>query len=216
MCASYILKTTSGEISTQIEVRVQVPEQLFDVRVLPQQLAPVIVPYENKLIVSPMQFALVPSWSKERKVKFATHNARFDSIDVKPTWKGPLQHKRCLVPISEFIEPIYEGEFAGNMVRFSEAESHVLFAAGLWDEWEDHNTGEILQSFTIITDEPYPYIEKMGHDRSPLFLNKSGFLPWLDHKEYNLKNLKNLLQQHKQTPNFKTEKDRALKSFQKN
>lgn len=216
MCASYILKTTADQISTHIHVRVQVPEQLFDVRVLPHQLAAVIVPHEKDIILSPMEFSLIPSWSKTRKIKFATHNARFDSIDIKPTWKGPLQHRRCLVPITEFIEPIYEGEYAGNMVRFSEVQNKVLFAAGLWDEWEDHDTGELLQSFTIITDEPYPYINQMGHDRSPLFLKDSGLLPWLDHKEYNLKNLKNLLQEHKRTPDFKTEKDRALKSFQKN
>ena len=78
--------------------------------------------------MSEKEFGLVPSWSKERKVKYSTHNARLVSTDeksgkpvpiyMKPTWREAFAGRHCLVPMDLFIEPIYTGEFAGNMVKF--------------------------------------------------------------------------------------------------
>lgn len=56
-----------------------------------------------------MRYSLVPNWSKEAKVKFATHNARLESIDEKPTWKTVFSEQHCLVPLTDFIEPILPG-----------------------------------------------------------------------------------------------------------
>lgn len=37
------------------------------------------------------RWSLVPSWSKELKVKFATHNAKAEGILEKNTWRKPVQ-----------------------------------------------------------------------------------------------------------------------------
>src|SRR5688572_28116765 len=128
MCAQFTLKVKANQLSKQFGIKV--PENLdeIDERILPYRQSPVVVKNGSKVVIKPMNFSLIPVWSKEPKVKFATHNARLESEDEKtgevkyifekPTWKRPFLSQHCLVPITEFIEPIYTGEFKNNMVRF--------------------------------------------------------------------------------------------------
>lgn len=210
MCATFLVNYSNKEIAELYEILF--PDSfLIQKRVLPYTPAPVVYfDPENKKQLTEMSFSLVPSWSKEAKVKFATHNARIETIAEKPTWKNSFKSKRCLVPLNQFIEPIYTGEFAGNMVRFGQ-ENKVLTAAGLYDEWVNRNTGEVLQSFSIVTQEPTEFIAKIGHDRSPIFLNSDAFEYWLNPKNQNYQELLKLLKNQKQPDEFKVEIDRPLK-----
>jgi putative SOS response-associated peptidase YedK len=73
-----------------------------------------------------------PSLSKEPKVKFATHKATLDTIEEKATWRGPFKKAHCLVPIQSFLEPIYTGEFSGNIVAFQPRDKKIMLAAGIY------------------------------------------------------------------------------------
>lgn len=147
--------------------------------VAPHAYAQVIVAPKGQLTLTSMSFSLVPSWSKERKPKFATHNARLESAGVKPSFRDAFVKRHCLVPLSGFIEPIYEGELAGNMVEFHPPEGEILLAAGLWETWEDAAGKEPLRSFTVLTHDPIPYVAKQGHDRSPVLLKAEDAQEWL-------------------------------------
>ncbi|MBT3648120.1 MAG: hypothetical protein HN542_07765 [Flavobacteriales bacterium] len=52
--------------------------------------------------------------------------------------------------------------------------------AGLWDRWTDKETGEIIDSFAIITTTPNSLLQKIGHHRSPVILEQSEERLWLD------------------------------------
>lgn len=184
----------------------------FDTRFLPHQTAPVVRANQGHFNLEPMNFSLIPSWSKERRPKFATHNARLETLSEKPTWKRPLMKNHCLVPMTEFIEPIYEGAHAGHMVGFSENQNRVLWAAGLWDEWVDTNDGLMVPSFTIITHEPSPYVSQIGHDREPLFINKNAFTTWLTGPMDQGIDWIAFLKAAHQEPELKVREDRKLKA----
>jgi putative SOS response-associated peptidase YedK len=134
-------------------------------------------------------FGLVPAWSPTPKVKFSTHNARLYSVEEKtkrgnpitekPTWRDPFKKRHCLVPMTGFIEPIYSGEFAGKMVEFKPRADDVMLAAGLWEDWVSKESGETRSTFTVLTDNPVPDIERMGHDRTPIFLEGEKAIEWL-------------------------------------
>jgi putative SOS response-associated peptidase YedK len=89
-----------------------------------------------------------------------------------------------LIPLTQFVESITEigKPLAGNMVRFHEKENHLLIAAGIYDEWVNKETGEILESFAILTDAPPPFIAQVGHDRCPVFIRKEHYNDWLNYK----------------------------------
>lgn len=154
-------------------------QDYFDTLIVPHTMAPVMLLENGDILMQPMNFSLIPRWSKERKPKFATHNARLETIAEKPAWKESFQKRHCLVPMTDFIEPIYEGEHAGHMVGFRQRPDEFLCAAGIWEEWTNRDTGEIIESFSIITADPPPFIAEIGHDRCPVFLNLDSGKEWL-------------------------------------
>jgi len=207
MCASYLIhRHHAGRYGVPVETRVDIGN-FYDRVIVPYTPAPVVIGQQVQI----MNFALLPNWSKEPKVKFATHNARLEGIEEKPTWKNVFIERHCLVPLSEFIEPIYEGEFAGNMVAFSEHNGEELLAAGVWDEWVNRKTGEVIHSFAIITHEPPPFVANTGHDRCPIFLNLEAGEEWLSNQNATATELKRFLLTRNTVPEFSVAKHRPMK-----
>ncbi len=193
MCAQFSLEPGSRDLITLFNALFpEGAEFAGEVRVLPHQPAPVLTSLDRKRVLQMMKFSLVPSWSKEPKVKFATHNARLSTHDEKlnkevmifekPTWRGPFQSHPCLVPMNHFFEAAYSGPLAGNMVKFTPKDKPILMAAGIWENWTDKQTGEVVISFAILTDDPYGDVLSNGHDRSPLFVDESAWEEWLTPK----------------------------------
>lgn len=169
-----------SKLTREFPLAIRAPFDEQDTLVTPHRIAPVIVLRDDALTAVPMKFSLLPRWSKEPKVKFATHNARIESIAEKPTWRDSFKKRHCVIPMTSFIEPIYEGPEAGHMVSFHKPDSDWLMAAGIWDEWTDKESGEVIESFSIITSTPLPFVEKTGHDRSPVFLGAKAAKQWLE------------------------------------
>jgi len=210
MCAQYLIRAKLIEFAKKYGLIIGDDDQTFDERVVPYKLGPVVISDGKHNILKIMRFSLLPSWSKEPKVKFATHNARIETVAEKPTWKTPFKSRRCIIPISRFIEPIYINELAGNMVQFYPKDGSILSAAGIWDEWVDKKTGEVIDSFSIITDEPPEFIAKTGHDRCPVFLKEEAFAEWLDPKEKDPEELLKLLKSKNAVLDLTVEKDRPM------
>ncbi|KAB8037744.1 hypothetical protein GCL60_11260 [Silvanigrella paludirubra] len=179
-------------------------------RILPHSQSPIIEYKNNEYFIELFYFSLVPSWSHDRKPKFATHNARLETVLEKPTWKKPFLKNHCLVPITTFIEPIYEGKFAGNMVKFNLEE--CIFVPAIFDYWMNKETGEVISSFSILTSEPGEFVRKIGHERSPIFLKQKlkTFENWFDCENNDGKNFIQLLS-NRQEPKMSIEIDRPLK-----
>jgi len=211
MCAQFEVKFNSKTFAQLINGD-EDENFFYEKRVLPYTSSLVLLKNEETLTLKEMSFSLVPSWSKTKKVSFATHNARVETIAEKDTWRVPFLTKRCLVPLNSFIEPIYENEYAGNMVKFSQKNGNVLYAGGLWDQWLDKQSGEILESFAIITRPPLTFIGEAGHDRSPIFMSAENFSEWLNPAMKETQLLE-LLHSQKDDLNWTAEIDRPLKNF---
>lgn len=175
--------------------------------IYPHSLAPVIVQNGETPEIRLMNYSLIPHWSKVRKPKFTTYNARIEDIEVKPTWRVPFLKRHCLVPMRFFIESCHMGDYVGNMIRISS--NGLMTAAGVYDEWLNPETGELIESFAIITTSPPPDILKAGHDRSPLFLSEVSQNEWLKNPKYPKRFLLENLLHH----SFRFEIESKLKSF---
>lgn len=188
MCAQYIVDKSGKELARKFDALYKILSEAVG-RVTPRSRAPVLVAEGGRRSLGTMQFGLVPRWSQGPRVNFATHNARLMSVDEKtrravaiyqkPTWRDPFARRHCLVPMTKFVEPIYTGPMAGNMVAFHPRGGDVMAAAGLWDEWVQRESGEVLTTFTVLTDDPVAHIAQMGHDRTPVFLSENRFDQWL-------------------------------------
>ena len=158
--------------------------------VYPYSQAAVVIGGETNNLLQLMQYSLVPSWSKTAKAKFSSYNARLDrpgknnqleKIYQAPAWNAPFSRQHCVVPLTSFFESCTSGSHAGNIVRFASSQpNEILLAAGIWDRWIDQLSGEIIHSFSIITDVPIPFLVEVGHDRQPVFLDQVNANYWLN------------------------------------
>jgi putative SOS response-associated peptidase YedK len=191
-----IRQRTPQEFPLSVQVRIDI-EEYYDHIIRPYQKAPAVALESGINVLKPMQFSLVPRWSETPKVKFA--------------WRDAFKNRHCIIPLTDFIEPIYEGEFAGNMVAFHRADAQILLAAGIWEEWVNKETGEAFESFSIITTEPPKYIKQVGHDRCPLFLSEKNSEVWLANKFGAPKEMVSMLLESRYEIEFRAEKQRAMK-----
>ncbi len=143
-----------------------------DFNIAPGAMVPVFMDGGWKL----MQWGLVPSWSKEPKNKYATFNARSETLAEKPAFRGAWkQEKRCLVPMSGYYE--WKKVGSGKIPYFIRPiDDEPLVLAGLWEEWSDET--HALLSFTIITTAARGGIGAIHH-RTPLILQPGQAGEWL-------------------------------------
>lgn len=81
----------------------------------------------------------------------STNNARIEGIETKPTFAHAWNvGQRCLVPAVWYAEPNWE---TGRNIwwHIKRADSAPWFLAGLWSEWTDPETGEVVPNFAVIT-----------------------------------------------------------------
>lgn len=140
------------------------------------------------------QWALIADGAREAvsSARIMTNNARFESVAEKRTFKGPwLRCQRCLIPADHYQEPNWE---TGRNVwwRFRRADGSPWALAGLWNDWADPQTGEILPSYTMLTincdghpllarmHKPDPKLPPDRQDkRTVVPLEEEGWQTWL-------------------------------------
>ncbi len=97
------------------------------------------------------QWGLVPWFAKTPRLTYSTCNARSEEMTGKATFKDSWhQGRRCVIPASSFDEPNWE---SGRNVwwRFRRVDGLPWGLAGLWNTWVDRSTGEVVESYTMLT-----------------------------------------------------------------
>lgn len=142
----------------------------------PSQLLPVVT--GNK--PDELQFfswGLVPHWSTDLSPRTKPINARAETLLEKPSFRELITSKRCLVPANGFYE--WRNTAAGKVPFRFLLKSEALFSfAGLWDMWGDTATGQVLNTFTIITTQANELV-RPTHDRMPVILAPEKEEVWL-------------------------------------
>ncbi|MFT5259943.1 MAG: putative SOS response-associated peptidase YedK [Saprospiraceae bacterium] len=143
--------------------------------VAPSQFAPVVVMYQGEIITLPMRWGLVPAWSKTPKPKYATFNARIETIAQKPAFRDSFSKRQtCLVPSNGYYE--WTGEKGNKQPYFIERkDKQPLMMAGIWEFWQQQD--QQLYSFTILTKAANDTLAEL-HPRMPVLLKKEEALTW--------------------------------------
>jgi putative SOS response-associated peptidase YedK len=83
--------------------------------------------------------------------RLSTVNARREGMDKSWTYGGPWRKgQRCIIPAQLYVEP-YWGTGKHIPWQFERADGEPWGLAGLWSEWTDPATGEVVLSYTMIT-----------------------------------------------------------------
>ncbi|WP_276391284.1 SOS response-associated peptidase [Eudoraea chungangensis] len=146
--------------------------------------------YPDKTPYQPIlaYWGLIPSWIKDRsqvkKYWNNTLNARGETIFEKPSFRDAAKKNRCLFIIDGFYE---HHHYKGKTFPFyvSRRDNVPMSLAGLWSEWIDKSTGEVVTTFTIITTEANPLLRKIHNNpklkgpRMPVILSGEAAENWL-------------------------------------
>ncbi len=131
--------------------------------------------------LSVLNWGLVPSWAKDRKIGSKMFNARVESLTDKPAFRTALQRRRALIPADGWFEWMVTGagdKGAAKQPYFMTPQdgSTVAFA-GLWEIWG--TKPDLLLTCTVITIPSIGPLTEI-HDRMPFVLPRERWDSWLD------------------------------------
>ncbi len=73
----------------------------LSMNIAPTQNIPVVVQQSGRTQTTNMRWGLIPSWSKTAKPKYATFNARAETVRQKPSFRDACRNAQtCLIPAS--------------------------------------------------------------------------------------------------------------------
>ena len=130
-------------------------------------------------------FGLIPSWSKNSKFAKHTYNARSETVAEKPSFRHAWRHaQHCIIPAVAIYEPDWRSGKA-IATRIARADGELLGIAGLWEQWRDPVTEQILHSYTMLTvnaddhDFMKAYHKPQDEKRMVVILPKGSYADWL-------------------------------------
>ena len=194
MCGRYVVVSKLKAIEKRFQLR-EVPRDLFSdeprANVSIGQYAPV-VSSEFPETLQLMQFGLTPFWAKKPTYFFNARSEGDSNKDNDPNYKGTMgiitkpafrhtiRRKRCLVIADAFIEGSKKDRLSKPFLIYRRDGLRPFALAGLYDSWTNKDTGEIINSFAIVTTTANEILQKIGHHRSPVILSQDNEAMWLD------------------------------------
>lgn len=144
--------------------------------IAPTQPVPVVVRGHDGLRLGALRWGLVPYWADDPTIGNRMINARSETVDSKPAFKGPFRDRRCWVLADGFYE-WREEDGQKVPIHFRRPDRAPFAFAGLWDRWRDDD-GDVV-SCTILTTEPNEAVRPV-HRRMPVILPVAVRDRWLD------------------------------------
>ena len=157
-----------------------IPNMQPSFNVCPTDPVDPVVERDGQRNLEVMRWGLIPFWWSKplKELRLATFNARVETVTTKPFFREPFQKRRCLMPLSGYYE--WQDTPSGKQPWYFAAheDSPLLTAAGLWDFWNNKETGERIKSCTMIITKPNDFVAEV-HDRMPVLLMPEQFEHWL-------------------------------------
>ena len=130
---------------------------------------------ERELVM--LRWGLVPFWAKDPSIGNRMINARAETVAEKPSYRNAYKHRRCLVLADGFYEWQRQGD-TKTPYFISLASGQPFALAGLWENWTDKETGESLQTTTLVTTDANQFMAQLHH-RMPVVLEAATATDWL-------------------------------------
>lgn len=136
-------------------------------------------------IIRLLKWGLIPSWAKNEEeakaIRFKTFNARSETIDKKPSFSSSFKNRRCIIPVKGYFEWQHVGKEKIPWYIYH-AENEILSLAGLYSRWTSTSTGEVMDTFSIITTDANDLTAEIHNSgkRMPAILDKESEALWID------------------------------------
>src|ERR1019366_4997336 len=145
-----------------------------------------IITNADRGLIKEYYWGLIPTWSKDEDIRAYTLNARIETIKEKPSFKGVINN-RCLVISDGFYEWQWlDSKGTKKQKYLLTSKTNDLFAfAGLYSDWIDKSTGELRNTYTIVTTVANALMSEIHNHkkRMPIILSPERESLWLAGEE---------------------------------
>lgn len=144
-----------------------------------------IISISNTSVIQTFNWGLIPEFCNTVKVAnemmAKTLNAKSETVFALPSFKNSIREKRCLVLVDGF----YEWRTIGKQKYpyYIQKRNKEPFAlGGIYNDWVNKETGEIVNTFSIITTDANPLMAKIHNLklRMPLILSHETEKDWIN------------------------------------
>jgi putative SOS response-associated peptidase YedK len=182
MCGRFTNKLTWDEIVRLYRLTMKAPPHNLPPRynICPTDPVDVVTECEGSRDFVRVRWGLVPSWWPKplKELRAATFNARVETVAEKPFFRDAFRRTRCLIPASGYYE--WQDAATGKQPwYFTRSDGEPMTFAGLWDEWKNKATNDVLKSCTMLITAPNDFVAEV-HDRMPVVLESKDFTSWLN------------------------------------
>jgi putative SOS response-associated peptidase YedK len=178
MCGRFTSSQRREAIGERFEVAVPEAYQ-HRFNLAPQQQSLIVRERASEREAVMAKWGLLPHWAKDTKIAFKMINARAETLTEKPAYRSLIGRHRCLIPADGFYEWTVGNDGKKQPIHFHLPDYELFAFAGLWTSRTDDESGEIIESCTIITTQPNELVAPV-HDRMPVILPAGAEGVWLD------------------------------------
>lgn len=149
----------------------------------------------ERLVSEATWWLLLDNDSLKPNYKYASFNSRSDKLNNKRgiAYK-PFRESRCIIPASAFVEGLGDKKTYHKI----ELEKSAIAFGGLYKQYLDKETGEVVYSASIITLPPLsPQWDNIHPKSMPLMLDfedKETIDKWLDPEFHDVEEFRRLLE----------------------
>ncbi len=197
MCGRYAANRDTGTLTEVFNIK-KLPEELLEPNF---NISPTLKSYvvtqnqDEERSLQVMSWGLVPSWAKDNSMMAKMINARFETVEEKPSFRSAFLKRRCIIPMDGYYEWFRpENPKEKKQPYFIKAKDKPLLAvAGIYESWKNPNQeNEILTTFSVITTDAKLGLESI-HDRMPVIVPDKNWNAWLDPEFQKKEEIKKLI-----------------------
>lgn len=182
MCFYFHQSKTAVEVANRFNIQIlphqQIPQGIYNGFSFPTITS--ITLQKSLPTFQDMQWGLIPHWAKNTEIQKNTLNARFETLNEKPSFKYYTQN-RCIIPATGFYEWQWLDTTGKQKQKYDirVTDSEIFGIASIWNIWE-HNSSQIY-TCSIITIPANELMQKIHNtkQRMPFILNKQQETEWL-------------------------------------
>lgn len=192
MCFQFVLTTSIDELEDRFQARFNEPHlyQPSTYNGFQFPATPIIL-HTAPQSIRFARWGLIPPWAQDERIRNHTLNARIETIHEKPAYRTSVNN-RCLVLADGFFEWQWLDPRGKRKQKYllSLPLREPFALAGLWSEWVNKATGELLTTYTILTTEANELLSTIHNSkkRMPLVLAPAPGKAWLKGGELALEN----------------------------
>jgi putative SOS response-associated peptidase YedK len=150
-----------------------------DYRIFPRNYAPILLVRNGEKVLVPARYLLrqpgKPAFMDDKLS--GNYNARRDNLTR--FWRQEFGATHAVLAIQSFYENVSGKDGQNQVLHFIPRPPGVMLIACLYAEWSDPKTGEKLNSFAAVTDDPPAEVAAAGHDRMVIRLTRDNVDRWL-------------------------------------